>query len=285
MVGRLVFALGLGLTLVAGCSSNETASSGCRGDADCKSDETCQQGSCVKLTADAGADTGADSPAETSATCIGMQPGPTSGGPCGCATDCGAPEICLDETSTGTPGGRCLRGCPTGSCPGDQLCLQATPGQPGTESCFRKCVTNSECPSSQICQTLESGGELICSPFCQSDADCPAIGKCDPYSGLCLASPVYKGSKETGDACAEDTECKSQFCITGVAKFPEGYCTAFCSLEKQGCPDGSHCMPIWSSVGDTGLCLNKCTTETECRSGYGCVGTSQFPGVKVCGPP
>lgn len=283
MLGRALLGLGITAFVAAACGSTES-DSGCKRDAECKTDETCQKGVCVKLGGDAGTDAGADA-ADAQAVCLGKQASPTAAGPCGCSTDCDAPELCLDELGAGVPRGLCMRACPDGTCPGDLVCLQQTPGMPGSEACLRTCATNADCPSSQICITLESGGQLVCFPFCASDADCPALGKCDPYTGMCSAAPVYPGQKEPGDACADDAECKSELCISGISKFPDGYCSAFCSLEKQGCPEGSHCMPIWSDIGDQGLCMKKCNDVGDCRTGYGCVSSSKMPGVTVCGPP
>lgn len=263
------------------CGSSEPAQQGCSTEADCRTDEACVNRQCVKL----GPDSGSDATDAAALVCVGKQGSPTVGQNCGCPEDCDSPELCLDEVSMGVPGGICLRSCAGAACPGDLICLQSTPGAPGTESCFVRCTQSSDCPKGNICQTLETGGELICAPLCQSDSDCPATGTCDRYSGLCASAPLHPNGKETGDPCVDDVDCKSEFCLAGVSMFPDGYCTAFCSLEKQGCPDGSYCMPVWSSVGDEGLCMKLCTDTSECRTGYGCVGTSQFPGVKVCGPP
>lgn len=284
MVGRISWAVAAILAFGAACGSSQSDASGCHTEADCKTDEACQQGACVKIQSDAGADAAADTGADTGPLCLGKQPSPTAMGHCGCTSDCEGAEVCLDEVSNGVPGGQCVRSCVGATCPADLLCLEFTPGMADSAGCARKCATSGDCPTGQICQTLVSGGPLVCMALCQSDSDCPAVKKCDPYLGLCLANPQYKGTKETGEACVEDGECKSEVCISGIAAFPGGYCSAFCSLEKQGCPSGSHCMPIWSDVGDQGLCLKKCTDVSECRPEYGCVGNSQFPGVQVCGP-
>ncbi|MBI3201289.1 MAG: hypothetical protein HYZ29_07060 [Myxococcales bacterium] len=283
-MGRVLSAVAVVLACAAACTSNPSDATGCSSEADCKTDEVCAQGACVKITPDAGSDASADAQPDVATACLGKQPSPTAGGHCGCSADCDSSEVCLDEVSTGVPGGQCMRACSGTTCPGDLLCLEFTPGMADSDGCARKCTTSKDCPSGQICQTLESGGPLVCMPLCQSDSDCPAVKKCDPYSGFCLATPKYEGSKETGEACADDKECKSELCLAGIAAFPGGYCSAFCSLEKQGCPQGSHCMPIWSDVGDQGLCLKKCTDVSECRPEYGCVGSSQVPGVTVCGP-
>jgi hypothetical protein len=269
----------LGLAPFVSCSSSQP-SSGCQSEANCRTDELCVSQQCVKISPDSGA----DAPEASAGTCIGKQSNPTAGSHCSCAADCDSPEVCLDETSAGVPGGLCARPCLSDACPGQMVCLQATPGATGTETCFNPCTKSSDCLSGQICQNLEAAGALVCASYCQSDADCPTVGTCDRYSGLCAPAPLNPSGKETGEPCVNDTDCKSEFCIAGITEFPDGYCTAFCSIEKQGCPAGSACMPIWSAIGDQGLCLKTCNTVDDCRTGYGCVYDPSVPGVKVCGP-
>lgn len=280
LLGCAFACLGFASLTVPACSSSEATPTGCSSEADCKTDEVCVSRQCVPIAPDSGA----DAPAESGQLCTGKQASPSAGLPCGCTADCDSPELCLDESGFGIPGGWCIRPCTDSACPGNLTCLQSTPGAPGTESCFIPCTQSSDCPTGHLCQNLESGGKLICMPYCQSDADCPTVGKCDRYGGTCALAPVHPNGKETGEPCNDDGECKSDFCISGMSQFPDGYCSAFCSLDKQGCPTGSFCMPIWSDIGDLGLCLTVCTDVSQCRTGYGCVGHSQFPGTKVCGP-
>lgn len=217
--------------------------------------------------------------------CIGRQSTITAGQDCVCPDDCASAETCADEISTGAPGGMCLRACfENDPCPGELLCVSLTPGDPNTATCLLPCDTTGECPAGDICKTLEAGGPLVCAPLCQSDADCPGVGACDRYSGFCAESTAHPEGGEIGAACERDADCKSAFCIPPSNLFPEGLCTAFCSLSLQGCPEGSACTANWSPVGDEGLCFSRCTGEETCRTGFVCGAYPGFPDDRVCAP-
>ncbi len=263
------------------CSSSETQNGGgCQSESDCKADEHCVDRNCVAIATDAGVDAAPDG---TGDACLGKGPSPTAGRGCACPTDCEGQEFCATEAATGLAGGMCLLSCLNAPCPGNLVCLQTTPGAAKTEACFVGCNETADCPPSMICDTLEYGGAKVCSSFCQSDAECPYSKQCDRYSGTCAAGPPNPGAKDSGEACAQDSGCLSDFCITSTPQFPDGYCTAFCSLSKQGCPDGAYCAPIWGDA-DKGLCLKTCSSVDECRAGYACKSAGGGSGVKVCGP-
>jgi hypothetical protein len=69
---------------------------------------------------------------------------------------------------------------------------------------------------------------------------------------------------EIGSECAEDTVCKSGFCLTDPS-FGGGYCTQDCGSDPT-CPDGSTCQ----TYGSYKFCLDGCSTDDECREGYVC---------------
>lgn len=183
----------------------------------------------------------------------------------------------MDELTTGFPHGDCLLGCSVEPCPEGLVCVAFYE----TKSCLIPCAQTSECPPGRVCATLADGGPLVCQGLCQKDSDCPARGYCNLYLGICESEPTALTAGDTGDPCQTDLECTSEICIPSSA-FPDGYCSAFCSLSLQGCPSGSHCAPIWSSVGDMGMCLKDCTTVDDCRPGYSCLNNSAAPGFKGC---
>src|SRR5262249_3012560 len=122
-----------------GCKS-ETSASGCHTEADCKTDELCQNGKCVPIEIDSGPDSASEASDDAPAvTWLGLQPSPTADGHCACSSDCASPEQCLDEQTTGAAGGQCLRNCSHDPCPTGTICLQLTPNAVGTESCMRPC--------------------------------------------------------------------------------------------------------------------------------------------------
>jgi hypothetical protein len=124
--------------------------------------------------------------------------------------------------------------------------------------------------------------ETYCMGLCQKDSDCPSSQTCDPYFGLC-GRYDHPETGDVGAACAQDSDCKSQLCVI-LPEFPGGYCSAFCSLVGQGCPQGSVCALRYGKAGDLGTCFRVCSSTADCRQGYGCVRTPVLAGVRVCGP-
>jgi hypothetical protein len=221
----------------------------------------------------------------TQARCLGSPPSPTVGKGCGCTRDCDPGTACLTESTDGVPGGWCVKHCTTASdCPAGFACRETTDGDPGTSTCLQLCNKPDDCRAGNLCQVLGTELTTYCFPYCQSDADCPVTHHCDRYYGTCVDQP-RPGNGEIGDACKQDQDCKSSFCITEglVSSFTGGYCTAFCSLSKQGCPSGSVCALKWSTAGDSGICMTSCTASTTCRSGYQCLRSPDATGVTACG--
>jgi hypothetical protein len=88
-----------------------------------------------------------------------------------------------------------------------------------------------------------------------------------------------------GKACADQTECGANgFCATEAdSGLPDGYCTIGCDPGSPGsCGAGNGCLEL----GQTILCVQTCTTDADCRDGYGCAdtffGTALADGSKVC---
>ncbi len=247
----------------------------CRNGLDCLPDERCFGGRCVSELPDVDA-----------SNRVGCLHGksPTAAQPCTCIEDCDPGEVCVTELDKGVPGGVCLRGCPKHDCPLNLICIELTPGDFTTAACQLPCELTSDCPIGNVCQTNVSHGELFCSPYCQADGDCPATGKCDRYTGVCGDHGQHVGERDVGESCVSASDCRSDFCIPSSSPYPGGYCTAFCSLSRQGCPDGSYCVNQGFPVGDFGLCHSTCSDASECRSDYACVRDPVFRVERVCGP-
>ncbi|MFO0565316.1 MAG: hypothetical protein U0263_06615 [Polyangiaceae bacterium] len=262
--------------MVPACGSTATTAKGpCRKDADCQNDEWCSSGACLPLQNDGGL--GSDAPALP--TCTGCSASPSAGKNCGCSFDCDVGELCIDEVSFGNPGGSCTRGCSAEDpCPEGTLCTTLATG--GT-ACELPCTVAADCPKGSIC-TLAKPSGFVCAEFCQSDQDCPLVGVCDRYTGVCSKTPAWSGPGDVGDPCQTPVDCRSGVCFPPSATFPDGYCSAYCSVALQGCPDGSVCSLAGDGGKDLGACFHTCNDKSECRPGYACVQAST--GAHVCGP-
>jgi hypothetical protein len=167
------------------------------------------------------------------------------GDPCTTTADCagGQSGVCAAEESSATPGGYCtmvLCSDNPGMCPGGSHC--ALDAQEGF--CLKDCTTDGDCRSVG---------------YACYDADADGADECW-FAGT--------GSGAVGDACSKTTDCGGGayfFCFTF---WPEGYCTANCT-EGEGttCPGGSNCYDF----GAYASCLDACSTNADCRTGYECV--------------
>jgi hypothetical protein len=86
-----------------------------------------------------------------------------------------------------------------------------------------------------------------------------------------------------GDACTTDDDCGSQgICINNREYTPGGYCSQSCVPGKdQTCPSGSTCVSEGAS-NDVSACFLECSSSTDCRSGYQCVGGFKNNPARVC---
>ena len=220
---------------------------------------------------DAGADGGSD--------CVGLEP-PTTARACRCPGDCESPESCISEGEFGLPGGGCLR-----ICRGQDDCPETTTCDPGI-GCLQTCASTANCRPGWMCSRVvrgDSESPLACTPYCQADSDCSELGTCDRYTGTCGDLGHHPGPGGLHAACDTDNDCISEFCGQG-ANFPGGYCTAFCSIERQGCPEDGVCIPQGAGDDDLGACFQRCEDDSECRvdEGYECAYWSRDSDERIC---
>nr|WP_157906722.1 hypothetical protein [Sorangium cellulosum] len=105
--------------------------------------------------------------------------------------------------------------------------------------------------------------DSTCWPNCTSDAQCPEVGTCDTESGGCY--PPIETSPD-GSACALDSECTGDFCITEALNgWPGGACSGGCNTDSD-C-NGGACLENASGFR---FCIAECATSGDCRSSYSC---------------
>ncbi len=174
--------------------------------------------------------------------------------------------LCLDETlNPGLPaGGYCSKTRTSDADRGwDSFCSPMTPGG-GPRLCFQACATD---------ETACTGYPArICSQF---------VFGLDLGQPACLwGNPVA----EDGSPCDDAGDCNAgQGCLSNPFDVPGGLCLTFgCTVgDNTTCvgPD-SICVDTGGGGGPGTICLDTCTTSTDCRDaeGYACI---MPPGVPV----
>jgi hypothetical protein len=198
---------------------------------------------------------------------ICFDPSAMPGGPCVDESMCPAGSFCLGEGFTGWPGGACGgpecdpvsgEGCPEGA-----ACLETM----GGGICVAGCTVDSDCRDAYRCTTDADTGRQYCGPGCTDDSQCSSGRVCNPALGTC-ANPF--DPDRLGQACNRRT-CPGGTCLREVdTGFPAAYCTYLgCDpAAGTGCPGDGVCVA--AADGTTGICLDGCTGDTDCREAYAC---------------
>lgn len=182
------------------------------------------------------------------------------GDPCALDSECDS-NLCLEELTSGFPGGLCTETCGTctaGVCAfipwlGASYCLPDCGGCRTGYSCFN---FYGMFPSE------------ACFPHCEDDGECDS-NDCNGYTGTCNL-PV-SGSRN-GDACGQDSDCRGYHCEPPPG-WVGGYCMSPCDMTTTGdCPGDGVCMDhSGGNWGDMGLCYDGCVNGGDCRStNYNC---------------
>jgi hypothetical protein len=64
--------------------------------------------------------------------------------------------------------------------------------------------------------------------------------------------------------------------------FTDGYCSEFCKLTANDCTGGGYCSNLLGLASGNGVCLDPCTSLSDCRPGYSCEPTGT--GASACVP-
>ena len=113
------------------------------------------------------------------------------------------------------------------------------------------------------------------------------------------------GASGFGGTCSNNADCTGTGarCLTSVLSvpIPGGYCTATCKTDSQcganaACPFAAMVELARNFLPDAGItdslsvCMKKCTSASDCRSGYACNAMPSIPLApaikgKFCMPP
>ncbi len=193
----------------------------------------------------------------------------------------------------GTPPKKCAT---TSQCPSGQVCLlgacradTCTPKDTNGDKLF---WDQSGCPKDHFCPAAgptSAANSSHCARDCTKDSQCRSGSKCKVFDTK--QGCAKEGTKVIGQSCASFTECAG---IAMCLPWKGGYCAiSDCSTTggfSGKCPGGSACIPLpdkrFTSLEKHWLCLQRCTTSSNCRTGMGykCVSLKDDIGttLKVC---
>lgn len=294
---------------------------GCSGPQDCAGAATCLTNFAGGYCAVQYCEQDASCPTDTH--CVNLNKVPTCMKACSsddaCAVAQELPRKCIELTSieTGEKVGVCgsgTLGVPIGGqCRNDSECasfdchIAAIGTCSGTSSLG--CVTNQDCPSTEICVPSPESTFGYCTAKCSGP--CSGMSYCigGPESGQgeCLPGCTGKGDPTCraeaglsciygapigyppgryacarlapgamGTTCKDTSECKSGQCLTAPGGY--GYCTGACMLGY--CPFPTYCQ----QVAGQSRCLLLCLSSQDCPEGHEC-GMPAGASVPVCYPP
>jgi hypothetical protein len=149
---------------------------------------------------------------------------------CHCDQDCKSDAtggFCYSEADYAYPHGYCY-----GECKLDNDCGEHAACQGGR--CRPRCAANVDCGAGQSCWSVRDDKLTVCFPFCDENTDCES-GNCNIYSNTCLASAEEPTGAGLNAECAENGECRSNYCV-------KGKCQTGCDVEAPHCPEGGMCV-------------------------------------------
>lgn len=187
-----------------------------------------------------------------------------AGGVCNCDLDCeGEDAMCLLGMCVKRAAGPCDPHAREIGCEPDFLCFN-TDMLPGQGVCWPMY-------DEATCEGVQTRYE-VCSPVRGTE--------CDPSCGAACV-PDSVPPEAAGASCAIDAQCATgaePTCYsesdTNVDRFLEGYCLSFGCTADEECGIDAGCAPMASD--GSGVCMNTCGFDLDCRPGYVCRGMEDW---------
>jgi len=145
--------------------------------------------------------------------------------------------------------------------------------------CTRFCESDADCGVGAQCADMGAGPGDTCRATCTQDAECDVGLRCIDVDAdgdrECMSTGIGQGA--LGSACGQTASCargKNLLCRFDV---PGGLCTTACG-DGVGCPAAGHCgaltsgghgQPFGPSAGGPDACLLDCDGDDDCRTSEG----------------
>lgn len=224
---------------------------------------------------------------QTTGRCEQPSGGGVAGDTCERDAQCEANGLCFTEIDRGFEDGMCTKfGCELAGngCAGeDSSCWDIG----GASICLKDCVIGAEPEADQLGVDGHGAG-------CRTGWYC--VGDSLGNAGCLPGNYNAVETNNVGGDCEGETadeQCYSPFgrgrCLEADGWFAsgpqpqDGYCTINCTdeaLPDNICGDNAVC----TQFGETGLCIEKCTTAADCGAGYGCIELFTGNTQKFCFP-
>lgn len=192
-------------------------------------------------------------------------------------------DVTAEAEACGGPGSTCLS-----AAPGEGTCTHAC--RPGSDTgAAASCAPGQVCTHEWLFQS-PADSQAGCTPFCSSDADCPAGVPCFSRVGACGAI-VDESLLPDGTPCDPiEAECRGGCVLVGDQP-DEGLCASLLNFTQTTvCPDDPEIIEPLAPGGpgrgdDLALCMyRKCADDTDCAMPLRCL-SGVIGGTKVCGWP
>ncbi|MEQ8984868.1 MAG: hypothetical protein RL846_43375, partial [Deltaproteobacteria bacterium] len=163
---------------------------------------------------------------------------------CTSDADCLMGQLCTNGTC-GTAPNACMT---NADCPPSQVCdpsvAQCVPGNSNV------CMSDADCPANQVCDPSTAQCVPGSSNGCMTDADCPANQQCNPMTNQCVPG--------NNNGCTSNADCPmGQICDPNTQQCTPG--------NNNGCTSNADCAPsqVWDPM--TNQCVpgnnNGCMTD------------------------
>jgi hypothetical protein len=207
-----------------------------------------------------------------------------------CDATSGQCVVATTSTQCGSGGNVCVS-CPAGSTCSAGTCTAIPDAGPvDAGACgphnHTGCCTASDIKLPGTVFTNCGSGGADCKPCAQGQACVDVDGNPNTFGGACQ-QPDAGPTVPYGIACASDGECVDAGIANGICKlqtnpggapYTGGYCTKLCPNGNSDCGNSGVCAAAPTGGEDDNICMDKCTSNAQCRSpGYAC-----YTSIGVC---
>ncbi|MBI4917393.1 MAG: hypothetical protein HY825_16260 [Acidobacteria bacterium] len=117
-------------------------------------------------------------------------------------------------------------------------------------------------------EAADADGDVLAETEAETEPDGDALeeAEADGSAGRAVGEPC-----NLSEQCADGLVPGECMTMVGAIEAPEGYCTGIGCLRDDDCPGGAAAALCAEMVAGVRVCLDRCTSQAECRPGYACL--------------